>query len=41
MDYNTKLKVFPTVLFANMLNFKPMEFFEIEESEKKPVKVKF
>ncbi len=41
MDYNTKLKVFPTILFANMLNFKPMEFFEIEENEKKPVKVKF
>lgn len=41
MDYNTKLKVFPTVLFANILNFKPADFFEIEESEKKPVKVKF
>ncbi|MCL4389836.1 MAG: LemA family protein [Patescibacteria group bacterium] len=27
MDYNTALKVFPNVLFAQMLNFKEAEFF--------------
>lgn len=41
MDYNTKIKVFPTVLFANIFSFKPTEFFEIEEKEKAPVKVSF
>ena len=44
-DYNTKVKVFPTVIFANMLGFKEREFFELEESEQataqKPVDVKF
>lgn len=41
MDYNTKIKVFPTALFANMLNFKPADFFETSEKEKEPVKVSF
>lgn len=44
-DYNTKIKVFPTVLFAQMLGFQEREFFELEESEQaaaeKPVEVKF
>ncbi len=44
-EYNTKVKVFPTVIFANMLGFKEREFFELEESEQaaaqKPVDVKF
>ncbi len=41
MDYNTKLGVFPTMIFAQMLGFKPAEFFAATEDEKKPVSVKF
>lgn len=44
-DLNTKIKVFPTNIFAGMLGFKPREFFEVDEAEKatieKPVDVKF
>lgn len=41
MDYNTKLKVFPTVIFANLLSFKPSDFFAIDEKDKKLPEVKF
>lgn len=41
LDYNTRLSIFPTMLYANMLNFKPAEFFAATEEEKKPVQVKF
>jgi LemA protein len=41
MDYNTKLSIFPTMIFANILQFKPAEFFAATEEEKKPVQVKF
>lgn len=41
MDFNTKIRVFPNVLLAGMLGFKPAEFFEAEEEEKKDVEVKF
>jgi LemA protein len=41
LDYNTKLTVFPNVLFARMFNFKEAEFFEAENEEKKSIKVKF
>lgn len=44
-ELNTKIKVFPTVLFARMLGFTEREFFELEESERlaieKPTDVKF
>jgi LemA protein len=43
-DYNTKLEVFPTNVFANMFSFKSAEFFELEEGEesaRNPVEVKF
>jgi len=40
-DFNTKIQVFPTNLFAKMLGFRPYEFFEIEEGEKENVKVEF
>lgn len=45
-DFNTKRKVFPTNIFANMLGFnKDKEFFELDEAEaaqaEKPVDVKF
>lgn len=41
LDYNTKLKVFPNVIFAKLFNFSEVEFFETGESDKKPVEVKF
>lgn len=41
LNYNTKLKVFPNVLFAKLLNFKEAEFFGATETEKKEVKVSF
>ncbi|MEA1925907.1 MAG: LemA family protein [Patescibacteria group bacterium] len=40
-DFNTKIQVFPNNLVAGMLKFKEYEFFEIEENEKKNVKVEF
>jgi LemA protein len=45
-DFNTKRKVFPTNIFANMLGFKTdREFFDVDEAEaaniKNPVEVKF
>ena len=41
LDYNTKIKIFPNVLIANIFNFKEEEFFEAEEASKKEIKVKF
>jgi LemA protein len=41
MDYNTKVAVFPNSLIANTFGFKPAEFFEVEEADRKPVKVSF
>lgn len=44
-DLNTKIRVFPTVIFAKMLGFAEREFFELDETEaasvQKPVDVKF
>jgi LemA protein len=42
-DYNIKLQVFPTSLFANMMGFKQREFFEVENRAEveRPVEVKF
>ncbi len=45
-DFNTKRKIFPTSLFANMLGFtKDKEFFDVDEAEaatiQKPVDVQF
>jgi len=41
MDYNTKLGVFPYFLVANILGFKPADFFEAEDETRESVKVKF
>ncbi len=41
LEFNTKIKIFPNVLIANMLNFKPEIFFETEETARKEVNVKF
>lgn len=42
-DYNTKLEVFPTNLFASMFGFVKREFFDIDEKgpEGQAVKVQF
>jgi LemA protein len=41
-DFNTKIQVFPTNLFAQALGFKAYDFFEVEnEAEKENVKVDF
>ena len=41
LDYNTKLKIFPNVLIANLFKFKDAEFFAANEEERKHVKVNF
>jgi LemA protein len=42
-DYNTKIQVFPTNIFASMFGFTKREFFGIDENgpEAQPVKVQF
>ena len=42
-DYNIKLQVFPTSLFASMLGFTHRDFFEVDNQAEvdKPVDVKF
>ena len=40
-DYNTKIKVFPNVLFASSLGFKDAEYFSAPDEEKVDVKVNF
>ena len=42
-DFNTKIQVFPTSLFASMLGFTARDFFEVENQAEveKPVEVKF
>lgn len=40
LNYNTKIKVFPNVLIAQNLGFKPYEFFEAQDA-RKDVKVGF
>jgi LemA protein len=42
-DFNTKLQVFPTNMFASMLGFGKREFFDIDEKgvEGQPVNVQF
>ncbi len=41
LEYNTKVRMFPSNLIAQMFNFKEEEFFEAEEEERKKVEVKF
>jgi LemA protein len=41
-DFNTKLQVFPTNIFAGMLGFKPRDFFGTDDpADTAPVAVKF
>ena len=41
LEFNTKIKIFPNIFIANMLNFEPEIFFEAEETARKEVNVKF
>ena len=41
LAYNSSIKTFPAMIFANMFGFKESEFFETEEEAKKEVKVQF
>jgi LemA protein len=41
LNYNEKIQVFPNVIFANMFNFQPAEFFEAEEGAREDVRVSF
>ncbi len=44
-DLNIRIQTFPTVIFANMLGFKPREFFDVDANQAsavaEPVKVDF
>lgn len=40
-DYNILCEAFPSVIVANTFNFKKRDFFEIEENERKSIKVNF
>ncbi|MCL5439059.1 MAG: LemA family protein [Patescibacteria group bacterium] len=40
-DYNTTLATFPSGAIGKAFGFKEAEFFETQESEREPVKVKF
>lgn len=41
MDYNTMIQTFPSKSVADMFHFLPAEFFEADDSDRKPVKVSF
>lgn len=41
LEYNMKLKTFPTNVIANLFSFKEEEFFVASEEEKKSIKVDF
>ncbi|RYG73935.1 LemA family protein [bacterium] len=40
-EMNTAVETFPSVIIANSFGFKPEAYFEIEESARQPVAVKF
>lgn len=41
LDFNTKIKTFPSMIFASIFKFTEADFFEADEADKKPVSVKF
>ena len=41
LDFNTKVQVFPSNIFAGMFGFKEYEFFKADEADTKKVDVKF
>ncbi len=40
-QYNEKLVVFPSNILAGMMGYKPEQFFQVQDSERAPVQVKF
>ena len=40
-DFNIKIEVFPSNIFAQIMGFRKRDFFGAEEREKEPVKVEF
>lgn len=41
LNYNAKVRMFPSNLIANAFGFQEFEFFEAEEADRAPSKVKF
>lgn len=41
LEFNTKIAVFPNVLVAGLLGFKPVDFFKASEEEKEDIQIKF
>lgn len=41
LEYNAKVKIFPSNILAQAFNFKEVEFFEASEEERKKIEVKF
>ncbi len=41
LDFNAKIQMFPTNIFAGMFGFTPFEFFKASESDRENVKVSF
>jgi len=41
LDFNAKIQMFPTNIFAGMFGFTAFEFFKADEDDRKKVKVKF
>ncbi|MEN9328513.1 MAG: hypothetical protein RI947_1321 [Candidatus Parcubacteria bacterium] len=41
LEYNTKIRLFPSNVIANAFGFKEMQFFAATEEERKKVEVKF
>ena len=41
LDYNTKLQIFPSNLYAKLFHFSEAEFFNTDDKEKAPVKINF
>lgn len=41
LDYNTKIKIFPNSLIANIFKFREEPFFAANEEERKKIKVNF
>lgn len=41
LDFNAKIQIFPTNLFAGMFHFQAFDFFKAGEDDKKEVKVSF
>ena len=41
LSYDNALETFPTNVFANMFNFRPREYFEVEDAAREAPKVSF